>query len=295
MRPLYVIIVFLICIGCSNEPNRYIDTEGTNLPNMTGPNSDTISFGIFTTKGDILDTYIDEGEKELVLEFDQYFKNDITFGVIVLKDFMQSSIKFEKEKGNYFEFEALSNSSNQFKLQLDSIKDAQELDILIVPLPNEYPETSNIEEAFDIGENMTLRRRINKSNASVVYSNIDAEALNESIIDSIYLSKEKSNYDYVHTVKEGETVYIHVGNHTNSPLTYAVIGFLGWEQVKIDDKDVVFTTVQPDTTNVIEFEVPAAEDQTPLQFFAFPHPLNVNEVDYDSKNTYSTLRAFIKK
>ncbi|RNA69906.1 hypothetical protein [Alteribacter keqinensis] len=151
-----------------------------------------------------------------------------------------------------------------------------------------------MEAAYNLEENLSLRRASSADEMTNFFNaNAEAEILGDNDIQGVMINTVPGEYRLTSKIDSGESTYLHVGNSYEEDVPYAIIAFLGWEQVNIGENHVLYTTIKGGSTGLIEFSIPEVEEIKPLQVFAFPFPYEITEGNYDADRVFSSQRKLI--
>lgn len=115
-------------------------------------------------------------------------------------------------------------------------------------------------------------------------------------IDNVFLSREIERLGVVYNIEEQKNIYLSSGNlDEDNAQRYALVAFLDWKQVPImDNRDILFTSVPPDTKQIFNIELPSTDTQKNYQILDFPQPFDVSEENFYSQRTFGTIRTIVK-
>lgn len=266
----------------------------------------TISFGLEDSEG----KYIDNGSSinvnssnnaSVYLSLDHNLDEHRKYGLIIFEDYKQIPFKANDESNstNKFFFDMESKSSKKIKISVDTSKNANELTFLLIKKPEYKLEEMDISRASILEEVLSMRYTINsreiKSEVTSEKETKPQEVLKDGLNDYLFITNKKDQLQTVVKEKENENLILSAGNDSDQKRKYAIVALNDWEQEEIiNGKDVIYTTIEPNTRNIFNFDLPKVKEDTNFQFLAFPFPYEVSIDNYESQSTYSTFRVVVK-
>ncbi|MBT2666751.1 hypothetical protein J7J00_14715 [Bacillus sp. ISL-4] len=276
------------------------EREVTNVANYG-----SVGYGLENLKGKVIDEgstlNSTDNEVSVVASVDNDIDEDRKYALLVFEDYKQVKFKVknkEQEVNKYF-FDMKPNSSINFNVAVPIRSDSSELTFVIVQKPEYILKELDLIKAGILEQVLSMRYSINKADSGkdvkkvkeVKPDAIVKDGLNENI--SITNSQEK--LQSIMTEKEGKKLKLSAGNETNAQIRYAIIALKDWEQVPvIDNTEVLYTTVPPETRHLFDFNLPEVERENNFQLIAFPFPYEVNANIYESQETFGSFRVVIQ-
>lgn len=265
----------------------------------------SVGYGLENLKGKVIDEgstlNSTDNEVSVVASVDNDIDEDRKYALLVFEDYKQVKFKVknkEQDVNKYF-FDMKPNSSINFNVAVPIRSDSSELTFVIVQKPEYKLKELDLIKAGILEQVLSMRYSINKADSGNNIKNVkevkpDAivkDGLNENI--SITNSQEK--LQSIMTEKEGKKLKLSAGNETNEEIRYAIIALKDWEQVPvIDNTEVLYTTVPPETRHLFDFNLPDVERENNFQLIAFPFPYEVNADNYESQQTFGSFRVVIQ-
>jgi hypothetical protein len=128
---------------------------------------------------------------------------------------------------------------------------------------------------------------------------IEKVEYNEAVINletqnnyGILLSNNHQEAAAMPSCKSMDEVELIMSNTNNYVVDYALIAFLGWEQVPISKTDMTdYISIPSQSTIYMKLKVPNVEENTPYQIFAIPRPFS-NDIRLANPPS-TTLRTII--
>lgn len=293
-------------ISCSNSINEedFQQVQDNDLRNYSTEKQDIFAFGLYDDDRRIIDTYLSENLKDtypLEFEMEQYFDEDIDFGLLAFENFEQIPFHYEGRDRNLITYHVQSNKSETVAFNL-KLKANVNSEISFISFTDPYhsfdSEPDNIEVAFQYEDIFSLRRAYSSSDPieTKFLENVEVSTshlIEDNIIEGLIIDTEVGQYNYITQLTSGENAFIHIGNGYGEDVPYALIALKNWEQVDINGERVLYFTVPKDATKVIQFETPKVKSLEPFQFFAFPYPYEIEEGFYEADRIYSSARIFV--
>lgn len=263
--------------------------------------ADTIEYGLNRLDG----KYIDNGstltpknnEVNVNVSINHHLNEQREYGLIILEDFKQApfSLENQKELSKYL-FTMNPNSSKDILVKVPVKQDTKEITFLIIKKPSYKLKEMDLNRASILEEVLSMRYPLKHTNKldnlkEVKPTNVIKDGLNEEM----FITDNKDKLQSVVVAKEGKRLSFSTGNDSNKPLRYAVIALKDWKQTKIiNDKEVVYTTVPKAERNLFDFTLPDVKKDSNFQLLAFPYPYQVSEDNYESQQTFGSLRTVIE-
>lgn len=265
----------------------------------------SIGYGLENLKGKVIDEgstlNSTDNEVSVVASVDNDIDEDRKYALLVFEDYKQVKFKVKNKEQdvNKFFFDMKPNSSINIIVSVPIRSDSSELTFVIVQKPEYKLKELDLIKAGILEQVLSMRFSINKADSGKNVKNVkkvkpDAivkDGLNENI--SITNSQEK--LQSIMTEKEDKKLKFSAGNETNAEMGYAIIALKDWEQVAVkDNKDVLYTTIPPETRHLFDFKLPEVESEENFQLIAFPSPYEVSPDNYESQQTFGSFRVVIQ-
>ncbi|ALV02178.1 hypothetical protein AVM03_07150 [Bacillus amyloliquefaciens] len=275
------------------DDEKYNDEQ----EDVTGPGTDTVSYGLYEEDGQILDS-LDIGKKngkryKKVLSISHYFNDKRKYGLVILSDF--KTIPFKADNGGYkksYTFKMDKDSVKKIKLEFEPPSNFSELSFIIIPEPDYKQESTDLDIASGLQENFTLRyiRKSRDEKEDLKPQKITDELTGEQV----FLTSNKTGNKILFKSKSNQKAYLQIFNSHDTNLDYALVALSGTEQRSVNGKPVSFTSVKENATNIYEIDMPKVEDKENYQIVLFPTPYKTSTMYEGLNNTSdSTFRTVI--
>ncbi|PFE10615.1 hypothetical protein [Bacillus cereus] len=312
MKKYYIITILLISIisvyFTLNKPVQKQETSNdkninTNITKKQEREQlNTISYGLKNIDGkhiDNGDTIESKNNKvNVYLSLNHNIDENREYGLIILENYKQKPFKIEnntQETSKYF-FNMNPYSSKKIKISLNISENANELTFLLIKKPNYKLKDNDINKASILEEILSMRYSIKNKNKIEMIQEIQPEnILTDGLNEPLFITKDKENLQIVFSETEEKEFIVSNGNETDKEMKYAIIAFKDWEQNEIvNNKDVIYTTVAPQTRQIFKFILPKVEQESNFQLIALPFPNEVSKENYVSQQTYTSFRMLIQ-
>ncbi|WDV47181.1 hypothetical protein PV797_05620 [Clostridiaceae bacterium M8S5] len=285
-------IIFTICISVFILIGfLYITNDNKNDRILT---SGQIAFGVYNNNK-IIDSgsYIENKELKHRFELAHNLSLPRKYLILVLIDYKQSKFMVKDSICKGYEVELAEKDSLSVDIKIDIPDHAKELCYLVIKKPNYLQKDSDIHKSHILQEFMTLRYNLSTTE-KIFTTESNIKIISEGPVTNIYLSDNNANLKPVITSNEFNEKKLLVGNHTNDLITYAVIGFLDWNQIAFADGDFIkFFEVPPNKKISYKVSIPQTNTDSVLQYMAFPFPYAVSRDNFFSTLGFGTYRMTI--
>ncbi|MGW8893437.1 hypothetical protein ACWGMM_17470 [Bacillus subtilis] len=302
---LLLISTCLILSGCLSEKENApappsVEKYNDEQEDITGPGSETVSYGLYEVNGEILDT-LDIGAKKgrtykKVLSFSHYLSVKRKYSLVILSDFQTIPFKADnKKRSDSYTFTMKKNTVKKIQLEFEIPPNHRELSLLIIPEAEFQLETENIDIGSGLQDIITLRYIKNNPNHQHVEHLSPLQTTGELSGEEAFLtSKEKGN-KILFKSKANEKAFLQVFNANDRSLDYAVVAFSGTKQAKFNNKTVSFISVKGGSTNIYGVNIPKVREKQNYQIVLFPSPYKTSKIEDGFNNrSYSTFRTLIE-
>ncbi|WP_263704774.1 hypothetical protein [Bacillus thuringiensis] len=308
MKRMYIIISVVLITLITIYVLSHISTKLPHTSpkeNKREQQTNTISYGLKNTKGQHINNgseiTIENNKINVSLSFIHNVDEDRKYGLIVLEDYEQKPFNIEAVANEvlHYSFDMKPNSSITTKISLHTSPNASELTFLIIKKPEYKLKDNDLNKAVILEEILSMRYAINPTQEGSENTNltfIDPNAiLKDDLYEPLFVTNNEENLQTVFSEKEGKQLTLSNGNETKDEITYAIVAFKDWEQVKIfNNKKVVYTAVAPETRQIFNFTLPSVGQESNFQFVAFPFPYKTSEEDYVSQQAFGSFRIVIE-
>jgi hypothetical protein len=279
----------------------YPDSEDTeklgiaeNMPELTGPDTNTISYGLYRNDKliDGHELYSLEGEKSL--DFTYSLSNFIIesreFMLVVLIDFEQIPFDIGGTRKLSYTFSVDSNKTKNIPISFEVPENAKELTVLAFKYPGKVEKSiKNIERITSIQDVLPLRYNLKKEQKTISklpsMSSID-DLVSHTPNENIFVSRSKSDLKITVNQSVDDPLYLHLGTFDEEYQT-AILAFKDGKQVPLNGQKINVTTVSK-TMEVYDLDT---FEKGVYQVLSFPKPYQVTSDDYTSQEVHSSFRV----
>lgn len=297
------IIVLLVTFILFIRQEKISDDTDYNdeMMDVTGPGTDTVSYGLYEPEGKLLDTldigFIENNQMTKVLSFSHYIDADRKYTLLLLANFKQIEFSAADHRpAKSYTFKMTKDQVITLPIKAALPKNVGEIAFVIVPEAKYHLKDKDIDIATGLQENFIMRY-ITKNASSY---KIDSEQpptykTDELTGEEIFMASGKMSNKVLYTSKSQMPVYLQVDNSREKKMNYALVAFSEHEQQKIDGKHVLHVSVENEKTNVYKIKLPRVEKEKNFQVIAFPAPFDhsatFEEVNFKG---YSSIRTLIQ-
>ncbi|MGE1109201.1 hypothetical protein ACQJ2X_24825 [Bacillus wiedmannii] len=292
---ILLVSILLLFSGCTKETEKKRENQTNNQPKISldstnfkstiasTANRDKLPFA--ETGGINLGVYNQNGEIEKDFNFNieenQSFKKFISLGnliktervykMLLLVDYKQSEFKVDdRELAKDFTFKVGAGESIEIPIEIPPLpKGLHDITFVIAKFPDKKTLDEEFRKQTDSSNLLFVRLSTVVGGDETVNNQVKfnsyGEKKTEDMLDGVYIAKE-NNYKRWLTqdvTKDNDlNFYTKVGNNSNTRKQYALIQFFDWEQMKfIDNKDVLFYDLEPNTVYSIKSKIPIKKDK----------------------------------
>jgi hypothetical protein len=297
------LIIFYICLlfsigffvmeiyNNSFDKNNNKNIMEDNLPGVTGPGTNTISYGLYKDD-ELLENHEQKfsGKEKLTLSLSNFVGFSREYVIVALLDYIQTEIEVNGKSTRTYKFSVGENETKNIPFIIDIPEDTHEFSLLVFKDPNfveldneSYNSLSSLEEVI------ALRFNLNGNN-KIIPETMKAEGEKSSLpIVPLFLS---STYDELKIVTEhfnNDTLYLFSGEYEiSNEKEQAIIVFNDWEQISLNDNMVNYL----ETTNKMKYYPLNFTNKGIYQIVSFPEPFNVSNNNRESQRVYSSFRFY---
>ena len=284
-------IIFLMIIWVSKP---FFDKANTYDERLI-PGS--IAYGLLDQNNNIINSgeviEIDTGVFEATVSIDQYLEEEREYLLIVLVDFIQQEFEINHQKYKSYKFKLNAKDGTNIPIQVKIPSFSKELDYIIIKKPNLSLKELDVEEIVRLQEILGMRFKINNELSKIEYEH-NVRTISEGPIDNIFISKNENELQLFTTSSSEESVILSIGNMQETPMDYAVISFLDWQQIKFQDEKLIkFFNVQPKSRQAIPIILPKTESELNFQVIALPSPYKITDNEFSSTEVYGSPRIVV--
>lgn len=284
----YIIVLILIGVFLTlyqlyinnSHDNNHIEPIQQSL--LTGPGSETLSFGLYDPNGNIhsdgvLDV-VDESIKK-IFSMSNYYSDKKDFKLIILIDFTPKDFQIDGLYYDDYDFSLDVNASIQIPLDIHIPDGTEEISFIVFEEP--YADIDSIHTAISLQELNYLRFKIESSKSIFKSNSVTLQPIHkttEGPFEAIFLSDSSDSLTLMLHAKGKSQAYLHVSNPTSDRLHYVIVAVADWNEVPIRGNVKNFLSVEPNNRNVYKLEFPNfSETNTPYQVLAFPYTHSSND------------------
>lgn len=204
--------------------------------------------------------------------------------LIILEDFKQINFKVNGKEHNKYSFELNKVDNIDIKVELNLSTNASELIYLILPQPNQELINLSLEKQLSLQNIFVSRFRLNDSNKKIEYIN-NPKSFNDEIITEFFMSNSKNELKMFTEINENNDIYMTMGNPNSVAVDYAIIAFKDWNQSNISSSEFIkYVSIEANSVAVEIIKAPKVEEDTVMQFIAFPLPYKTEkEIDLSTQ------------
>ncbi|MFE0302959.1 hypothetical protein [Bacillus altitudinis] len=268
---------------------------------VTGPGTETVSYGMYEPEGKLLDTLdiglIKNNQMNKVLSFSHYIDANRKYTLLLLADFKQ--IKFSVDhhmQAKSYTFEMTKDQVMTLPIKATLPKDVGEIAFIIVPEAKYHLKDSDIDIATGLQENYIMRYITKKASSHHIRSEFSPIYKTDELTgEEIFMASGKVSNKVLYTSKSQMPVYLQVDNTSKEKMNYALVAFSEFDQQKFNGKHVMYVSVESEKTNVYQIKLPKVKKEKNFQVIAFPAPFD-NSTKFEEVNFrgYSSIRTLIQ-
>lgn len=302
----FLFIIFISILGfiyysfTNQQSTTKLDIK--DIPGVTGPGSNTLSYGLYNTEGKIhSEEFIsfEDGNLSKIFSMANYLDFDLNFRLIIFADFKQTSFFANNQEVLGYDFNVKSNKEIEIPIDINIPKNSKDLSFLIIRDPHLMLNLESIEEALELQHIISLRFKnenipyefITKQQTLKVY-----EESSEGPYEPIFFSKVPEQLELFLEGKSNDFGYLNLANEQNEDVNYHVIAMVDWETIQIENNLINVFQLKPNTREIYKIKLPNLDkEKSSIQFIAFP-TINSTNTEYSIEQTvFSSTRTTIKK
>ncbi len=264
-----------------------------NMPELTGPGSNTISYGLYQNDklidGHELNDVIGGKSLDFTYSLSNFVKESREFMLVLLVDFEQIPFDVDGATKLSHTFSVDSNETKNIPLSFEVPKNSNELSVLVFKTPGEVEKNEkNIGRITSLQEVLPLRYSLNSEQKSLLagpsmepLEHLESGTPNENI----FISYSKSELKITVNQSVNDPLYLHLGTFEEEYQT-AILAFEDGKQIPLNGKKINMVTVSKDMEvyNLDNLE------KGVYQILSFPKPYKVTSDDYTSQEVHSSFR-----
>lgn len=292
----FLIGFFVIFYMYPDENNSDKLGIAENLPELTGPDSNTISYGLYRNDKliDEHELYHLEGEKSLDFTYSlsNFIKESRDFMLVVLIDFQQVPIDIGGSSKLSHAFSVESNETKNIPISFEVPENSRELSVLVFKSPGKVEKNiKNIGKITSLQEVLPLRYSLKKEQETISKSpsldRID-DFVSHTPNENIFVSYSKSDLKITVDQSVNDPLYLHLGTFDEEYDT-AILAFKDGKQVPLNGQKINVTTA---SKNMEVYRLDKFQKGV-YQILSFPKPYQVTSNDYISQEVHSSFRVNI--
>lgn len=298
-------IVLLVTFILFVRQEKVSDDKKYNdeMMDVTGPGTDSVSYGMYEPEGQLLDTLdigvIKNNEINKVLSFSHYIDAERKYTLLLLANFKQIEFSADDHKlANSYTFEMTKDQVITLPIKASLPKNVREIAFVIVPEAKYHLKDNDIDIATALQENFIMRYITKNASSYTIESEqmqLPTYKTDELTGEEIFMASGKISNKVLYTSKSQMPVYLQVDNTSEKKMNYALVAFSEHEQQKLDGKHVMYVSVENEKTNVYKMKLPRVKEEKNFQVMAFPVPFD-NSSKFEEVNFrgYSSIRTLIQ-
>lgn len=272
------VLIFIFALGCSVKNNKIVMEDDKSISENVGSSFKVDIRNIKNGKPS-REVFLNEGEsfkgKAIISNIS---KVNEEYGLLLLKNYEQVQFKVNGKKRSFYSLKIKSNMSRSFVFEIDNFtKGFYDVDFLIVAKPFNLFKDLHTRE---ISPNLIFTYRANffvdSSDSPVIDFNPVTNAKN-LFNSNIILSKTKVidvNDDiWFRDKSNGNLDYnLYISNYFEKPLKFAVVAFLNYKQVEINDSKKYYGLLEPQKAVNLVAKLRLKEKKNELFAIFIPKP-----------------------
>ncbi|MGE6631808.1 hypothetical protein [Bacillus sp. NPDC077027] len=271
------------------------------MMDVTGPGTETVSYGIYEPEGQLLDKLdigvIKNNQINKVLSFSHYIDADRKYTLLLLANFKQIEFSADDQRpANSYTFEMTKDQVITLPIKAILPKNVGEIAFVVVPEAKYHLKDNDIDIATGLQENFIMRYITkNASSYKIRSEQPPIYKTDELTGEEIFMASAKISNKVLYTSKSQMPVYLQIDNTSDVKMNYALVAFLEHEQQKLDGKHVMYVSVEKEKTNVYKMKLPRVKEEKNFQVIAFPAPFdNSSKFEQVNFRGYSSIRTLIQ-
>ncbi|PES64921.1 hypothetical protein CN505_17035 [Bacillus cereus] len=287
---MLVILILLLFSGCTKDKKQTnyssgISLDSTNFKSTieSALNRDKLPFaktgginlGIYNLNGEIEKDFnfnIEENQSlKKFISLGNLIKTERVYKMFLLVDYKQSKFKVDdRELAKDFTFQVGAGEAVEIPIEIPPLpKGVHDITFVIAKFPDKKILDEEFRKQTDASNLLFVRFSTVVGGDETVNNQVKfnsyGEKKTEDILDGVFIAKENNYKRWLTqevTYDKNLNFYTKVGNNSNSRKQYALIQFFDWEQMKfIDNKDVLFYDLEPNTVYTVKSQIPINKDK----------------------------------
>lgn len=298
---IFIVLLMAFILFVRQEKVSNDQDYNDEMLDVTGPGTETVSYGMYEPEGKLLDTLdiglIKNNQMNKVLSFSHYIDANRKYTLLLLADFKQ--IKFSVDhhmQAKSYTFEMTKDQVMTLPIKATLPKDVGEIAFIIVPEAKYHLKDSDIDIATGLQENYIMRYITKKASSHHIRSEFSPIYKTDELTgEEIFMASGKVSNKVLYTSKSQMPVYLQVDNTSKEKMNYALVAFSEFDQQKFNGNHVIYVSVESGKTNVYQIKLPKVKKEKNFQVIAFPAPFD-NSAKFEEVNFrgYSSIRTLIQ-
>lgn len=293
---LFVSIIFFLFLQLINIYNISTNNEigiKENMPWLTGPGTNTISYGLFDENNQLINTHeLDtlDGKYQFTFSLSNFIEIPREYMLLILVDFKQYKFEVDGKEKKSHTFLARPNETKNILFNIEIPKHSKELAVLIIKNPYKIikdTDKNKLKLASSLQDILCLRYSLNNTNLEFSNTLNPLSISTNTAIDDVFLSENNRELKVTLNYPNNKPLFLHIGSFNKKETPVAIIAFKNWEQIPINGNLINFTKA---SNKMKVFQINDL-DKGVVQILTFPKPFNVKTEDYDSQKVHSSFRV----
>ncbi|CUB58396.1 hypothetical protein BN2127_JRS10_04506 [Bacillus subtilis] len=191
--------------------------------------------------------------------------------MFLLVDYKQSEFKVDgRELAKDFTFQVGAGESVEVPIEIPPLpKGLHDVVFVIAKFPDKKMLDEEFRKQTDSSNLLFVRFSTVVGGDETVNNQVEfnsyGEKKSEDMLDGVFIAKENNYKRWLTqevTKDKNLNFYTKVGNNSNTRKQYALVQFFDWEQMKfIDNKDVLFYDLEPNTVYTVKSQIPINKEK----------------------------------
>ncbi|MEC4693415.1 MULTISPECIES: hypothetical protein [Bacillus cereus group] len=264
----------------NNQPKIQLDSTNFKSTIASTANRDKLPFaetgginvGIYNQNGEIEKDFnfnIEENQSlKKFISLGNSIKTERVYKMFLLVDYKQSEFKVDGRKD--FTFQVGAGESVEVPIEIPPLpKGLHDVVFVIAKFPDKKMLDEEFRKQTDSSNLLFVRFSTVVGGDETVNNQVEfnsyGEKKSEDMLDGVFIAKENNYKRWLTqevTKDKNLNFYTKVGNNSNTRKQYALVQFFDWEQMKfIDNKDVLFYDLEPNTVYTVKSQIPINKEK----------------------------------
>ncbi|MCH4567568.1 hypothetical protein [Bacillus sp. ES1-5] len=267
----------------NNQPKIQLDSTNFKSTIASTVNRDKLPFaetgginvGIYNQNGEIEKDFnfnIEENQSlKKFISLGNLIKTERVYKMFLLVDYKQSEFKVDgRELAKDFTFQVGAGESVEVPIEIPPLpKGLHDVVFVIAKFPDKKMLDEEFRKQTDSSNLLFVRFSTVVGGDETVNNQVKfnsyGEKKTEDMLDGVFIAKENNYKRWLTqevTKDKNLNFYTKVGNNSNTRKQYALVQFFDWEQMKfIDNKDVLFYDLEPNTVYTVKSQIPINKEK----------------------------------